>query len=165
MSPIYGIWNVAAFIYDMSPLRGLRHLSSLTLSKDEVFNDLQMNHSGRIVRGARHPHPTSPPPLKKKRKTKREIVPFTVRACFLSVLKYRKWEGEGGTFVWDWKIHHRIRGREPRRTAVSQCSRLTMTLPPPQFTCFSLWFYGSNNSYFHLHDCINYSITHVSLRC
>lgn len=37
----------------MSPPHRLRHLSSPTLSKDELFNDLQMNHSGRMVRGAR----------------------------------------------------------------------------------------------------------------
>lgn len=64
MSPIYGIWNVAAFIYDMSPLHRLRHLSSLTLSKDEFFNDLQMNHSGRIVREA------EPSPFLKNKKGK-----------------------------------------------------------------------------------------------
>lgn len=48
----------------MSPLHRLRHLSSLTLSKDEFFNDLQMNHSGRIVREA------EPSPFLKNKKGK-----------------------------------------------------------------------------------------------
>jgi len=56
----------------MSPLHRIRHLSRLMLSKDEFFNDLQMNHSGRIIREAR---------ALSFLKTKRETVPSTEKAC------------------------------------------------------------------------------------
>ncbi len=59
-------------------LHRLCHLSSPTLSKDEFFNDLQMNHSGRIVREA------EPSPFLK---TKREIVPSTEKAWRMSEMK------------------------------------------------------------------------------
>lgn len=113
------------------------------LSKDEFFNDLCMNHSSSDVleapinhrRRHHHLHPT----WKTKNTHWNRLSDIYNESVFVSV-------------------EARSEGEE---SAVSEHHHVPINLPLLQFTGSSLSC-CCNNSYFHLHDCINYSITHVS---
>lgn len=138
VSPIYGIWNAASCIYDVSLPQMLCHLSVPMLSKDEFFNDLHMNHPGSVV--LEH-SPPPPPHFKNKKKNTHWERSLTTEAkgCLSRCCVQEVEEGA-------WRSEH---------------DHATINLPLVQFKGSSLSC-GCNNSYFHLHDCINYSITHVS---